>query len=158
MSTSVKGVKQGVKRGSRSEARDDAPLRSVRVCGAELAVDQLLVVFAVLGEELVEEREELPAIEGARGVGVEEVEHLRLGAHLSAMLLEQAVILEELVEAHEAVAVEVSHCELLKKALDGGGTLGEALAQQRHQLILDELPVAVLRGERRADEQVCARV
>ena len=39
--------------------------------------------------------------------------HLRLGTHLCAMLLEERMILEELVEAHDAITVDVGDSEFL---------------------------------------------
>ena len=43
------------------------------------------------------------------------VHHLSLGAHLRPMVTQEAVVLDELLEAHEAVSVEVCNIELLKQ-------------------------------------------
>lgn len=58
----------------------------------------------------------------------EQSHHLGFGAHLGTVLLEQSVILEKLVEGHEAISVEIGHRKLLKQPLDRRRSGGEALA------------------------------
>lgn len=48
-------------------------LRAVRIGGGELTIDEALVGVTVLGEELMEKRQELAAVEMPRRVGVEEL-------------------------------------------------------------------------------------